>query len=176
MSTCPDQDQEREAAWLQAVRAFCQERGAASLQVGQPAQKIVVQWPIADQPALVEVTAFADWGLLFLLPLGSIPAGDRQAALMAASALNYQTTLACVEVEPLSGAARIRVTVTVSDQPVARLLELAFGALEETIVLFGEGIAAFEALTRTPQAQHDDPSPGSPEALARLWDGRQITD
>lgn len=173
MNTCSDQ--EREAAWLQAVRAFCQERGASSLQVGQPAQ-VLVEWPITDQPMLVQIGACADYGLLFLLPLGSIPPSDRQAALMAAGALNWRTPLTCVEVEPLSGEARIRVAVTVSDQPAARLIELAFGQLEEAVVGFVKGIAAFKALTQASQAQHDSPLPDSPEALAKLWNGREITD
>jgi len=175
MDPCPDQ--ERETAWLQAVRAFCQERGLASLQVSQPARKILVQWPIADQPALIEVTVFADWGLLFLLPLGTISPDDRQAALMAAGALNYRLVMACMELDPLSGDARVRVTVAVSDQPSAKLIERAFGALEVALAGFVQGLAAFKALSQAIQAQDEGPlTSNSPEALAHLWNGRPITD
>ncbi|MCS7222654.1 MAG: hypothetical protein RML36_07900 [Anaerolineae bacterium] len=166
-------DETKEMAWLQQVKAFCQGRGWTWLEIGSP-PRLLVQWPVDSKPMLVQVATYAEWGVMFLVPLGNIPQELRQATLLAASMLNYRLSLACLELEPIQGEARIRVTLTPGDKLPDSLLECAFQALEEGVLELAKAIAAFEGLKQIAEAlqgletaQEEGPS---------LWNSRPATD
>lgn len=160
---------------LQAVRAYCQAQGWSTLQVGNPPQ-LLVQWPLNGNALLLRVTPYEAWSLLFLVPLGNVPEAARQASLLASGTLNYHLPLACVEVEPLRGEARARVTLTPEGEPSKLLLERAFRALEEAIVGFAAGVQAFQQLQNLIEACPDRGATEAPEAMAAVWRRQLATD
>ena len=168
-------DQVMERMWLQQVKAFCQKRGWTSLEAGDPPQ-LLVQWPVNGKPMLVQVAPHDGWGLMLLVPLGSVPQEIRQATLLAAGTLNYRLSLACLELEPIQGEARARVTLTPAGELPEPLLERAFRALEEAIAGLAMGVEMFCTLQKAAEAVEGLPAMRGAEAMLSLWESRPATD
>lgn len=166
-------NQAREMTWLQEVKAFCQKQGWASLEAGNP-PRLLVQWPVDGKPMLVQVASYAGWGVMFLVPLGNVPEEIRQATLLATGALNYRLPVACLELEPISGEARARITLTPEGELSPSLLERAFQALEEAILELAKAIEAFHTLQKMAEALQG--SQATREEMSSLWNSRPATD
>lgn len=138
-------DQIRGTTWLQEVKAFCQKQGWPSLETTNP-PRLLVQWLVDGKPMLVQVAPYKGWGVMFLVSLGHVPEELRQATLLATSALNYRLPVACLELEPIQGEARARLTLTPESALPEPLLAHAFEALEEAIVELAKAVEAFRAL------------------------------
>ncbi|HBY94325.1 MAG TPA: hypothetical protein DEP84_10255 [Chloroflexi bacterium] len=136
---------DKQLAWLRAVARFCREQDAPCMQRSDPPH-LLVEWRVEEQPWLVQVSPASDWGLLFLLPLDTIPASHALAALMASGAVNFVLALACVEFEPARREARVRVALALAEPPAALLIATAFQALEKALIGFVQAIEFFKAL------------------------------
>lgn len=130
---------------------------------------LLVEWRIEGQPLLVQVSPAGDWGLLFLLPLDTVPASHARAALMASGAANFVLSLACVEFEPLRREARVRVALASAEPPAAPLIATTFQALEEAVTTFLQAIEFFKKLEDA-QAREQRERPAEERGFgAAMW-------
>lgn len=168
-------NQAREMMWLQEINVFCQKQGWALLEAGNP-PRLLVQWPLDGKPMLVQVAPHAGWGVMFLVPLGEVPEGIRLATLLATGALNYRLPVACLELEPISGEARARITLTPEGELSEALLTHAFQALEEAIGALAIAVEAFCALQKAAEALENPHRLQEAEAMMAVWADRSATD
>jgi hypothetical protein len=168
-------NQARESKWIHDVRAFCQRQGWTSLAMENP-PRLLVEWPVNGKSMLVQVASYEGWALMLLVPLGNVPEEIRQATLLATGILNYRLPVACLEMEPLQGEVRARVTLTPEGELSEHLLKRAFQALEEAITGFVMGVEAFRTLQKAAEALERSPMTREAEAEALLWNSRPATD